>query len=355
MQDTQYTETGKLQSKPIGKYLIEAGLVTSDQVATALQEQKHDPRRLGEILAAHNWVEQQTIEYLMEKVVLPEREQNSNRHLSRTATREPQPESSIALNPLISTSRGLELDLLPKKTFRFLLTVVGALILLSLFGSFSLHFLPDYPLRNKLAWLFFVDTEKNVPALYSSCSLLFCSVLLAIITYLSKVKRKRYVFYWGALSALFFYLFWDEAVGLHETLNETFSGVGSKGVFFFAWVIPASIFVIICGLVFLRFLLHLPKKIRRLFLIAASLYIGGALGIEILSAYYADVTGMFLNVTEPFLPSFPYMLLATMEELFEMLGIAVFVYALLSYVSSYLHVDLLVRFTDNTKQRHMLQ
>lgn len=58
--------------KPLGGYLIEAGLLTPAQVDVALNDQKLTGMRFGEILAARGWVKQQTIEYLMQKVVLPE-------------------------------------------------------------------------------------------------------------------------------------------------------------------------------------------------------------------------------------------------------------------------------------------
>jgi hypothetical protein len=60
------------QRKRLGGYLIEAGLLTPGQVDVALNDQKLTGMRFGEILAARGWVKQQTIEYLMRKVVLPE-------------------------------------------------------------------------------------------------------------------------------------------------------------------------------------------------------------------------------------------------------------------------------------------
>jgi len=59
--------------KRIGDYLIEAGLLTDSQVAVALNDQQTTEMKFGEILAARGWVKQQTIEFVMTKVVLPER------------------------------------------------------------------------------------------------------------------------------------------------------------------------------------------------------------------------------------------------------------------------------------------
>jgi hypothetical protein len=60
--------------KRLGSYLIEAGLLSFDHLEQALNEQQKTDKRLGEVVSNRGWVNQQTIEYLMEKVVLPERE-----------------------------------------------------------------------------------------------------------------------------------------------------------------------------------------------------------------------------------------------------------------------------------------
>lgn len=60
--------------KRLGGYLVEAGLLTPAQIDVALNDQKLTGMRFGEILAARGWVKQQTIEYLMHKVVTPEQQ-----------------------------------------------------------------------------------------------------------------------------------------------------------------------------------------------------------------------------------------------------------------------------------------
>jgi hypothetical protein len=60
--------------KPLGTYLVEAGLLNHDKLNVALNEQKVTGHRLGDIVAAHGWVQSETIEYLVDKLVNPERE-----------------------------------------------------------------------------------------------------------------------------------------------------------------------------------------------------------------------------------------------------------------------------------------
>ncbi|NJL51418.1 MAG: hypothetical protein HC930_02940 [Hydrococcus sp. SU_1_0] len=55
-------------NRPLGEVLIEAGLITASQIELALQLQSTSNLRIGEILASHNWIEQQTADFLCRKV-----------------------------------------------------------------------------------------------------------------------------------------------------------------------------------------------------------------------------------------------------------------------------------------------
>lgn len=69
--------------KPLGNYLVEAGLLTHAQIAVALQDQKSTGLRFGEVLVARGWLKEQTIEYLMSKIVLPEQQALSRKRPQR--------------------------------------------------------------------------------------------------------------------------------------------------------------------------------------------------------------------------------------------------------------------------------
>jgi hypothetical protein len=117
----------------------------------------------------------------------------------------------------------------------------------------------------------------------------------------------------------------DEAFQFHERLNipvGTLLGDGSLGIFYFPWVIPGIALVSVLGLYFLRFLLHLPAATGLSFLMAATLYIGGAIGVELIGSSHAELHG-YENLT--------YSMIATLEESLEMAGLIVFIWALLNY------------------------
>ncbi|GAB4156437.1 MAG: hypothetical protein Fur0046_36390 [Cyanobacteria bacterium J069] len=62
-----------MRPKRLGSYLLDAGLVTPDQVTVALNDQQATGMRLGEVLVARGWVKEQTIEWIMKKVITPEK------------------------------------------------------------------------------------------------------------------------------------------------------------------------------------------------------------------------------------------------------------------------------------------
>jgi hypothetical protein len=67
------SQTSLSESKRLGDYLVEAGLLTEAQIEVALTDQVTTNLRFGDILIRRGWVKEETIEYLMKKVVLPER------------------------------------------------------------------------------------------------------------------------------------------------------------------------------------------------------------------------------------------------------------------------------------------
>lgn len=59
--------------KPFGCYLLEANLVTHAQLEEALQEQQEVNKPIGKLLADKGWIHPHTVEYMMQNVVLPQR------------------------------------------------------------------------------------------------------------------------------------------------------------------------------------------------------------------------------------------------------------------------------------------
>ncbi|AFZ08484.1 hypothetical protein Osc7112_4159 [Oscillatoria nigro-viridis PCC 7112] len=220
------------------------------------------------------------------------------------------------------------IPLAPGAVTQFLLRVVTCLAVLSFLSQISLYYLPDYPLREYLAKVFNVDAERNLPTFYSFLALLFSSLLLGAIAYAKNLDSDRYKNHWKILSFIFLYLSLDEAGQLHEKfIDPTRSLLNGSGFLYFTWIVPFGLLVVIFLLSYSKFVFHLPVSTRKLFVAACALYIAGAIGMEIPGGYLFSTMGM---------ESVPYLIVASIEELLEMLGIVVFIHALMSYIKTYL-------------------
>jgi hypothetical protein len=187
---------------------------------------------------------------------------------------------------------------------------------------------------------FDLDGENNIPAYFSSFILLISAVLLGIIAEWHKRKHDLYYVHWLTLSVIFLFLSIDEAASLHEIciipLRLAFN---LSGIFYFPWVIGGFIFLLFLSLFYLKFFLNLPSNTRYQFGVSAFLYIGGALGVEILGGYYLEAYGIEAYGKNDLM----YGIITTFEESFEMIGILFFIRALLKYMEENL-LDVLISF-----------
>ncbi|MEG5033503.1 hypothetical protein [Microcoleus sp. AT3-D2] len=221
-----------------------------------------------------------------------------------------------------------QIPLAPGAVTKFLLRLVTCLALLSFLSQISLYFGPEYPLREYLAKVFNVDAERNLPTFYSFLALVFSSLLLGVIAYAKNLDSDRYKNHWKILSFIFLYLSLDEAGQLHEKfINPMRSLLNATGFLYFTWIVPFGCLVAIFLSSYNKFVFHLPVATRKLFVAACALYIGGAIGIEMIGGYLFSTTGM---------ESLPYLIVATLEESLEMVGIVVFIHGLISYIKTYL-------------------
>jgi hypothetical protein len=204
---------------------------------------------------------------------------------------------------------------------RLLVLVLGAVI----YAGLSVEFIEDIlgiDDAGGLKFFFSLSHEQNLPTWVSSCLLFSCGTVLALIASDERRRGSGWVRHWRVLSLIFFYISLDELASLHEYANHWFR---LGGVLYFGWVIPAGIIVTIVALSYLRFLAALPERVRRRFLVAGGIYVGGALGVELILAYWTDVLGD---------KNFGYSLIDLVEESMEMIGASLFLLALLEHLGS---------------------
>ena len=241
-----------------------------------------------------------------------------------------------------------------KTIVRVLITAVLFVTLAGLAARFALYMWGDegkllQPLR-----LFDVGEERSIPTWFESIQFLLCSVLLAVVTVAKKQRSDRYSLHWGVLSIILLLLSLDEVASIHEAIGaqserllQNITGFNPSGAISFFWVVPGAVFVFIVLLAYLRFLTHLPRTTRRLFLFAGALFVLGALGLEMLTAQVVSSSGSIADWiasssggtidrgSASAIPTILKGLQTSLEEMFEMLGLTAFIYALLAYISSY--------------------
>src|SRR5919107_4470218 len=235
-----------------------------------------------------------------------------------------------------------------KMIVRIIVIAVLLITLAGLAARFALYMWGDVKLLEPLR-LFDVGEERSIPTWFESILFLLCSLLLAVVTVAKRQRNDRYSLHWGVLSIILLLLSLDEVASIHEAIGQqserllhSTTGLTPGGAIKFFWVVPGAIFVFIVLLAYLRFLADLPRSTRYSFLFAGALFVLGALGLEMLSAQVSSSSEGIANFFGSAAPKIMIGLQTCVEEMFEMLGLTAFVYALLAYIRSYVE-DISVR------------
>ncbi|MEZ5912004.1 MAG: hypothetical protein R3D84_07095 [Paracoccaceae bacterium] len=221
-------------------------------------------------------------------------------------------------------SNQVVLTIHPEKVFRWLFMAVSLLIVMS---AISIPFLLredslSEPVKALMKGIN-MDKEDSIPTWFNVTILAVNMLLLGVTYFVSRTRADGLTRGWLSLTAIFAFLSLDEMVRIHERVGEVIHDKWQPGgAFGFAWVIPGSIAVVILGFAFLGFLRSLPPRTMWLILLAGAIYVGGAIGVEMIEAYVLDRTqsvGWFQTIV-------------LLEEGMEMWGQALLCYTLLDYL-----------------------
>lgn len=170
--------------------------------------------------------------------------------------------------------------------------------------------------------LFNMDRELSIPTWYSQFLFLLPATLMAWLAYTTEQKKNRV--YWGLLSSLMVFLSMDDGAAIHERFSIIYNQLGLdriEGVFFYSWTAVAIPLVLIVVLLFFKFFLSLPSRTRWLVVAAGTLFLSGALGVEMFTSYTVSVVGRDVSP-----------LVIGLEETLELIGVSILAYALLDHI-----------------------
>ena len=211
----------------------------------------------------------------------------------------------------------VQFEIIQHRTLPLVMSIFTGLFLVAHFAAWNFQNNPDL----KWSLLFFanefnLDNEKVLPAYYSGMLLLTAAGGIGII-FAHQLRRKgAYLFQWALLSLIFIFMAADEVLQIHEFWS--FPALNFSD-FYFSWVPVALLLIALIGLLYFKFFFSLPNRSKLLFFIAAGLYLGGALGMEMVSGNYMATFNEW---------GFDYWRLVAVEETLEMAGVTFFVFAL---------------------------
>jgi hypothetical protein len=118
-----------------------------------------------------------------------------------------------------------------------------------------------------------------------------------------------------------------DAIAFHELTGVLMKKVlTAKGVLRFSWIAWGMVLVAILGLAYLKFIIALPPRRRRQFLVAGGLFVFAAVMMEMVGGKLMDY-----HRTRD---AIPYLVESHIEELLEMLAIALFNGALVEHLGA---------------------
>lgn len=219
----------------------------------------------------------------------------------------------------------MTIELNPRKVVVCLFVIIGLVIVANILSLVSTYvFGHNYVLG--LVPLFRMDAEENVPTYAASAMWLVAALLALCVTAAEKIGRRRHG-YWAGLVLICLYVSLDEFTAFHERVVNASVRGSSPTSFYLSWVVVYVFVVAVVALVYLPFVLRLPKEIRKFIIIAGVVYVVGAMGFE-------ELSGVYLTHNDGRCGP-GYYVSTILEETLEMTGVTALIYALLSYAAKY--------------------
>lgn len=225
-------------------------------------------------------------------------------------------ETSARTNPVVSITPR------PVGVFRLLVVVILIVLSASLLAH-TLRFVFGYSLVQTFGFtaLFDPNRDTNILQWVTSLLLLISAALVTLIAMERHSAGGSWYRHWLLLAAILLFLSIDESARIHPWIMMSLrSKVHLPYPFSKPAMLAAAVLLPVFLLTFRKFLLHLPHPTRRTFILSGLVYLSGAVLADILSTYMKHIYGI---------GNIRYTLMSVFEAFLEMLGLAIFIYALL--------------------------
>lgn len=164
-----------------------------------------------------------------------------------------------------------------------------------------------------------LNDELSIGTWYSSGLLLSAAAASFVAARRDRSDRRMS---WYLLTAAFTFLSADEAASIHEMGDGLHDALGIDTATTFLWTVPYGLAGLGLAWIILPFLKGLPRETLTLLLVSAVVYVGAAIGLELLAAFFREIEQDSLvdHVTIP------------IEEAAEMLGVTIFIVGVIAHV-----------------------
>ena len=166
---------------------------------------------------------------------------------------------------------------------------------------------PDSAWTESLWPVLSLSAEGNLPTWFASSLLLACAVAAGAIAHQLGSGEPWRRHWWGIAFALG-WVSLDEVAGLHEHLG---GHLDLGGILYFDWVIWAALIVGVLAVIYLPFLRALASPARERLIVAAVVFVTGALVMELPLGWWTHHAGA---------ESLGYALIDWLEETLELVG-----------------------------------
>lgn len=199
----------------------------------------------------------------------------------------------------------------PLPILRWLSLATAALVVLHV-ASFPLDGQAGLDRTRGILRQFDLNGEGNLGAWFESFLLLCSAVTVALIALDARERGNPMAARWGVFAAGLLAMAVDETAQLHNLASAGLrNALGTDGFLYHAWVLPALVVVAVGCVYLLPLVREVPLEFQGRLFLAGAVYVGGAVGLEILGGPLRALGK----------ESLAYQMIMTLEEVCELAGL----------------------------------